>query len=199
MLTAWIHSFWKSGKQKSVTCVLTHYTASIYTPPCANTCPNYNLDAVLSPSLHSLLCLSSFPPPPLPGRLQSGSCDPKPGQQNSTLRRELKQFFGWVRKHASGCSGMSIKLYDQWRVWLQKTQKTRNQVGKQNLSVCLVSLSLLSRSHKHKQPLLHWSWISDPAFVMPCGQHFFFYKHTEDWFLLNWLCEVSARICFMIR
>ncbi|XP_036970195.1 cytokine receptor-like factor 1b isoform X2 [Acanthopagrus latus] len=61
-------------------------------------------------------------------RLQSGSCDPKPGEQNSTLRRELKQFFGWVRKHASGCSGMSIKLYDQWRVWLQKTHRTRNQV-----------------------------------------------------------------------
>ncbi|XP_047444107.1 cytokine receptor-like factor 1b isoform X2 [Mugil cephalus] len=61
-------------------------------------------------------------------RLQSGSCDPKPGEQNSTLRRELKQFFGWVRKHAYGCSGMSIKLYDQWRVWLQKSQKTRNQV-----------------------------------------------------------------------
>ncbi|XP_036970194.1 cytokine receptor-like factor 1b isoform X1 [Acanthopagrus latus] len=61
-------------------------------------------------------------------RLQSGSCDPKPGEQNSTLRRELKQFFGWVRKHASGCSGMSIKLYDQWRVWLQKTHRTRNQI-----------------------------------------------------------------------
>ncbi|KAM9358042.1 cytokine receptor-like factor 1b [Symphorus nematophorus] len=61
-------------------------------------------------------------------RLQSGSCDPKPGEQNSTLRRELKQFFGWVRKHAYGCSGMSIKLYDQWRVWLQKTHRTRNQV-----------------------------------------------------------------------
>ncbi|XP_074525334.1 cytokine receptor-like factor 1b isoform X2 [Halichoeres trimaculatus] len=62
-------------------------------------------------------------------RLQSGSCDSKPSEQNSTLRRELKQFFGWVRKHAYGCSGMSIKLYDQWRVWLQKTDKTRNQVG----------------------------------------------------------------------
>ncbi|TMS20148.1 Cytokine receptor-like factor 1 [Larimichthys crocea] len=61
-------------------------------------------------------------------RLQSGSCDTKPGEQNSTLRRELKQFFGWVRKHAYGCSGMSIKLYDQWRVWLQKTHKTRNQI-----------------------------------------------------------------------
>ncbi|XP_058495413.1 cytokine receptor-like factor 1b isoform X1 [Solea solea] len=61
-------------------------------------------------------------------RLQSGSCDSKPSEQNSTLRRELKQFFGWVRKHAYGCSGMSIKLYDQWRVWLQKSHKTRNQV-----------------------------------------------------------------------
>ncbi|XDV27823.1 hypothetical protein PO909_031302 [Leuciscus waleckii] len=64
-------------------------------------------------------------------RLLTGSCDSKAGQQNSTLRRDLKQFFGWVRKHAYGCSGMSIKLYDQWRVWLQKSHKTRNQVGKE--------------------------------------------------------------------
>ncbi|KAF7664731.1 hypothetical protein LDENG_00167140 [Lucifuga dentata] len=60
-------------------------------------------------------------------RVPSGSCDIKPGEQNSTVRRELKQFFGWVRKHAYGCSGMSIKLYDQWRVWLQKSHITRNQ------------------------------------------------------------------------
>ncbi|KAJ8274132.1 hypothetical protein COCON_G00087570 [Conger conger] len=65
---------------------------------------------------------------PHAAQLQGGSCDPKAGEQNSTLRRELKQFFGWVRKHAFGCSGMSIKLYDQWRVWLQKSHKTRNQV-----------------------------------------------------------------------
>lgn len=56
-----------------------------------------------------------------------GICDPKSGEQNSTLRRELKQFFGWVKKHAYGCSNLSIKLYDQWRVWLQKSHKTRNQ------------------------------------------------------------------------
>ncbi|XP_066551532.1 cytokine receptor-like factor 1 isoform X2 [Amia ocellicauda] len=61
-------------------------------------------------------------------RLASGSCDPKSGEQNSTLRRELKQFFGWVRKHAYGCTGMNIKLYDQWRVWLQKSHKARNQI-----------------------------------------------------------------------
>ncbi|XP_031416104.1 cytokine receptor-like factor 1a isoform X2 [Clupea harengus] len=66
---------------------------------------------------------------PLSERLTGGSCDSKSGQQNSTLRRDLKQFFGWVRKHAYGCSSMSIKLYDQWRVWLQKSHKTRNQVG----------------------------------------------------------------------
>ena len=65
-----------------------------------------------------------------PERVMSGSCDSKSGDSNSTLRRELKQFFGWVRKHAYGCSGMSIKLYDQWRVWMQKSHKTRNQVGK---------------------------------------------------------------------
>uniref|UniRef100_A0A3Q3VQ83 Cytokine receptor-like factor 1 n=1 Tax=Mola mola TaxID=94237 RepID=A0A3Q3VQ83_MOLML len=58
----------------------------------------------------------------------TGECIP--GEQNSTLRRELKQFLGWVRKHTSGCSAMSIKLYDQWRVWLQKTHRTRNQVGR---------------------------------------------------------------------
>ncbi|MEQ2269401.1 hypothetical protein XENORESO_004040 [Xenotaenia resolanae] len=66
--------------------------------------------------------------------LQRGSCDPKASEQNSTLRRELKQFFGWVRKHATGCSSMSIKLYDQWRVWLQKSHKTRNQVLQDNNS-----------------------------------------------------------------
>ncbi|XP_029001487.2 cytokine receptor-like factor 1b isoform X2 [Betta splendens] len=65
---------------------------------------------------------------PSDGRLQSGSCDPKPAEPNSTLRRELKQFFGWVRKHARGCSGMSVKLYDQWRAWLQKSHETSIQV-----------------------------------------------------------------------
>ncbi|XP_069646515.1 cytokine receptor-like factor 1 isoform X4 [Haliaeetus albicilla] len=61
----------------------------------------------------------------------AGGCDPKGGEQNTTLRRELKQFFGWVKKHAYGCSNLGIKLYDQWRVWLQKSHKTRNQVGKE--------------------------------------------------------------------
>ncbi|XP_070712241.1 cytokine receptor-like factor 1 [Pempheris klunzingeri] len=74
---------------------------------------------------------------PSSARPQSGPCDPRPVEQTSTLRRELKQFIGWVRKHAYGCSGMSIKLYDQWRVWLQKTHNTRNQVGKQTLSPSL--------------------------------------------------------------
>ncbi|XP_062311385.1 cytokine receptor-like factor 1 isoform X1 [Osmerus eperlanus] len=64
-------------------------------------------------------------------RRQGGSCDPK-SEQNSTLRRELKQFIGWVRKHSYGCSHMSIKLYDQWRVWLQKTHKTPNQIQGDN-------------------------------------------------------------------
>ncbi|XP_047183234.1 cytokine receptor-like factor 1a isoform X2 [Scophthalmus maximus] len=63
-------------------------------------------------------------------RLMSGSCDSKSsGDSNSTLRRELKQFFGWVRKHAYGCSSMSMKMYDQWRVLMQKSHKARNQVG----------------------------------------------------------------------
>uniref|UniRef100_A0A665WBZ7 Cytokine receptor-like factor 1 n=1 Tax=Echeneis naucrates TaxID=173247 RepID=A0A665WBZ7_ECHNA len=82
-------------------------------------------------------------------RLQSGSCDPKPSEQNSTLRRELKQFFGWVRKHAYGCSGMSIKLYDQWRVWLQKSHRTRNQVGKQNLSFYYLFWDAPTHRHTH--------------------------------------------------
>ncbi|XP_041912813.1 cytokine receptor-like factor 1b isoform X2 [Alosa sapidissima] len=61
-------------------------------------------------------------------RLQTGSCDAKSGSQTAALRRELKQFLGWVRKHASGCGSVSIKLYDQWRAWLQKSHKTRNQI-----------------------------------------------------------------------
>ena len=150
----------------SVTFMLTHDMGSswciIYTPPRTNTCPNYNLDAQgsLSSSLLSLT-LSSLSPPllpissPLPERLQSGSCDPKPGEQNSTLRRELKQFFGWVRKHASGCSGMSIKLYDQWRVWLQKSHNTRNQVGKQNLSLSFHYPLLTSHTHTHTHTCTH--------------------------------------------
>ncbi|KAM4723437.1 LOW QUALITY PROTEIN: cytokine receptor-like factor 1a [Anableps anableps] len=57
------------------------------------------------------------------------SCDSKSsGDSNSTLRRELKQFLGWVKKHAYGCSSMSMKLYDQWRVDMQKSPNTRNQV-----------------------------------------------------------------------
>ncbi|KAI4899984.1 hypothetical protein NFI96_014494 [Prochilodus magdalenae] len=68
-------------------------------------------------------------------RLQSGSCEPKSEEQNNTtLRRELKQFFGWMRKHTYGCTNVSIKLYDQWRAWLQKAHKTRNQVGKRYVS-----------------------------------------------------------------
>lgn len=117
-----------------------------------------------TPSLHTLAfvlqwCCSFFLPPLcllhtlLSERLQTGSCDLKPSEQNSTLRRELKQFFGWVRKHVYGCSSMSIKLYDQWRVWLQKSQKTRNRVGKHNRCFFFL-LSLLSCINV-------LSWISD--------------------------------------
>ncbi|XP_077187712.1 cytokine receptor-like factor 1 isoform X3 [Paroedura picta] len=61
----------------------------------------------------------------------TGVCEPKNGEHNNTLRRELKQFFGWMRKHGSsyGCANLSIKMYDQWRVSLQKSHKSRNQVG----------------------------------------------------------------------
>ncbi|XP_038596158.1 cytokine receptor-like factor 1 isoform X1 [Tachyglossus aculeatus] len=54
-----------------------------------------------------------------------GACDPRSGEQNST-RRELKQFLGWLKKHAY-CSNLSFRLYDQWRAWMQKSHKTRNQ------------------------------------------------------------------------
>ncbi|XP_059847359.1 cytokine receptor-like factor 1b isoform X1 [Hypanus sabinus] len=57
----------------------------------------------------------------------SNTCYQKSGESGSNLRRELKQFFGWVKKHAYGCTALNIKLYDQWRVWLQKSHKTRNQ------------------------------------------------------------------------
>lgn len=75
--------------------------------------------------------------PLVPAERVAGGCDPKGGEQNTTLRRELKQFFGWVKKHAYGCSNLGIKLYDQWRVWLQKSHKTRNQVGKEPFALLL--------------------------------------------------------------
>ncbi|KAM6921137.1 cytokine receptor-like factor 1b [Xenentodon cancila] len=78
-------------------------------------------------------------------QLRRHSCDPKPCEQH-TFRRELKQFFGWLRKHAYGCTGMSIKLYDQWRVWLQKSHRTRIQVGKQNPTPLL---TLFPTFHTH--------------------------------------------------
>lgn len=84
-------------------------------------------------SVTLLLSALSSPPLPPPGQLQTGPCDLQPGEQNTTLRRELKQFLGWARKHASGCSAVSIKLYDEWRAWLQKTHRMRLQVGKQLL------------------------------------------------------------------
>ncbi|TNM87366.1 hypothetical protein fugu_005587 [Takifugu bimaculatus] len=61
-------------------------------------------------------------------QLQTGPCDLQPGEHNSTLRRELKQFLGWVRKYVSGCGAVSIKLYDEWRAWLHKTHRMRQQV-----------------------------------------------------------------------
>ncbi|KAM9761526.1 cytokine receptor-like factor 1b [Menidia menidia] len=53
---------------------------------------------------------------------------PPPGQLNSTLRGELKRFFGWVRKQASGCGAVSLRLYDQWRAWLRKTHRRRHKI-----------------------------------------------------------------------
>lgn len=89
------------------------------------------VDGVILPFLSSLEACVMLSCPLPAERLMSGSCDSKSsGDSNSTLRRELKQFFGWVRKHAYGCSSMSMKLYDQWRVLMQKSHKARNQVGK---------------------------------------------------------------------
>lgn len=70
-------------------------------------------------------------PPPLerpgPG---GGACEPRGGEPSSgPVRRELKQFLGWLKKHAY-CSNLSFRLYDQWRAWMQKSHKTRNQLGK---------------------------------------------------------------------
>eukprot|EP00071_Canis_lupus_P028998 XP_022262555.1 cytokine receptor-like factor 1 [Canis lupus familiaris] len=56
-----------------------------------------------------------------------GACEPRGGEPSSgPVRRELKQFLGWLKKHAY-CSNLSFRLYDQWRAWMQKTHKTRNQ------------------------------------------------------------------------
>lgn len=74
-------------------------------------------------------------------RSHCGSCDSKPSEHNSTLRKELKQFFGWMRKHSYGCTDVSIKLYDQWRVWLQKAQKTHDQVSKDKAYLLLQHIS----------------------------------------------------------
>ncbi|KAF3829256.1 hypothetical protein GH733_003520, partial [Mirounga leonina] len=61
-----------------------------------------------------------------------GACEPRGGEPSSgPVRRELKQFLGWLKKHAY-CSNLSFRLYDQWRAWMQKTHKTRNQVGRRD-------------------------------------------------------------------
>ncbi|XP_027708997.1 cytokine receptor-like factor 1 isoform X1 [Vombatus ursinus] len=57
----------------------------------------------------------------------SGACEPRGGEPSSMpVRRELKQFLGWLKKH-SYCPNLSFRLYDQWRAWMQKSHKTRNQ------------------------------------------------------------------------
>lgn len=75
---------------------------------------------------------TAAPPPserPGPG---GGACEPRGGEPSSgPVRRELKQFLGWLKKHAY-CSNLSFRLYDQWRAWMQKSHKTRNQVGRRD-------------------------------------------------------------------
>lgn len=111
---------------------------------------------------------SDFLVSPLPAeRFMSGSCDSKSsGDSNSTLRRELKQFFGWVRKHAYGCSSMSMKLYDQWRVLMQKSHKARNQVGKHRRRAdkhSKLSQSFLSFTFANYEPGFMLLWWSQPG------------------------------------
>lgn len=72
-----------------------------------------------------------LPPSERPGP-GGGACEPRGGEPSSgPVRRELKQFLGWLKKHAY-CSNLSFRLYDQWRAWMQKTHKTRNQVGRRD-------------------------------------------------------------------
>ncbi|GAB1293253.1 Cytokine receptor-like factor 1 [Apodemus speciosus] len=69
-------------------------------------------------------CDQSWSERPGPG---GGVCEPRGGEPSSgPVRRELKQFLGWLKKHAY-CSNLSFRLYDQWRAWMQKSHKTRNQ------------------------------------------------------------------------
>lgn len=138
--------------------------------------------------LSSLSSIASFF---LSELLQRGSCDPKSSEQNATLRRELKQFFGWVRKYASGCSSMSMKLYDQWRAWLQKSHKTRNQVGKHRLSFFSVGISACP--HKHPITLsLHRAEFLTQVFFFSFTICSAFFKQKEKRLSLNWLCGVSV-------
>ncbi|XP_045155178.1 cytokine receptor-like factor 1 [Echinops telfairi] len=58
---------------------------------------------------------------------------PRSGEHPTPIRpgwsgeqSQLKQFLGWLKKHAY-CSNLSFRLYDQWRAWMQKSHKTRNQ------------------------------------------------------------------------
>lgn len=97
-------------------------------------------------------------------RSHGGSCDLKPSEHNSTLRKELKQFFGWMRKHSYGCTNVSIKLYDQWRVWLQKAQKTHDQVSKDKAYPVLRRIS-------RRQIITHGTHEIQPHLVVLCDPH----------------------------
>lgn len=74
---------------------------------------------------------AASPPTERPGP-GGGACEPRGGEPSSgPVRRELKQFLGWLKKHAY-CSNLSFRLYDQWRAWMQKSHKTRNQVERRD-------------------------------------------------------------------
>ncbi|XP_060038333.1 cytokine receptor-like factor 1 isoform X1 [Erinaceus europaeus] len=56
-----------------------------------------------------------------------GGCEARGAEAGAgPVRRELKQFLGWLKKHAY-CSNLSLRLYDQWRAWMQKASKGRQQ------------------------------------------------------------------------
>ncbi|XP_026312805.1 cytokine receptor-like factor 1 [Piliocolobus tephrosceles] len=95
-------------------------------PGGAGPAPGSSLSCSRAPPAGRALTLPLRLPPERSGP-GGGACEPRGGEPSSgPVRRELKQFLGWLKKHAY-CSNLSFRLYDQWRAWMQKSHKTRNQ------------------------------------------------------------------------